>query len=279
MSLKILVGNEPYLKQQFVNSFSEEFNIERTNQFLMDDHLKLKQMSFFGSTVLIVSGKLSKESEVFMASVLDEIISHENTLIYVPEEVDRRKNIFKLDEYIMSFTKLKNNDLREFLKTEAIANNVTVNMETLEFLIEYSEYEEVDSVTLFDLVGFIRGCSGTCLTDDYIKSVVCRPEKDNAFKVIELMSQPAELSEYLNRLAIHPQAMIGALVYGLRIMAKLKISQDFGLGSYQMNQYLPLSKRYTLCTIVDKLEALSTLRTSFAPKEAQKSLIYAILSA
>lgn len=277
MSLKILVGSEPYLKDQFILEHAGEDTIERTHQFLQDEFMKLKQVSFFGGTTLVVSGNLNKESEAYLQSVLELVEVASNKLIFMPEDYDKRKKIFKLEHAIVKCDKLTKTACIALLTKEAELNYAKASGAVLEYLVDYSEYLESDSISLYDLLGVVRGCEGSTLTTEHIDAVFCRPDKDNAFKMIELMNQKAALADYIQRLSVHPQAMIGALTYALRIMAKLKISTDIGISSYQMGQYLPLAERYTLKNLVDKLEALAALKHSYAPKEAQKSLIFSIL--
>lgn len=276
MKIEILTGNEPYLIDKHIQTVTEGYEILRSNTFSFEEISYLRQISLFGRYAVVVTGALNKESEELLESFIKGNHDFDSMLLYVPGYEDKRKKLFKLD-IVNNVKKPTANMLKEFLADRMEENNVPYNFETLNFLIEYSEYLDDDKVSLYDLLGVIKATTGTAITKQHIERTFARSAKEDAFKLISLLRQKDELIMYMNRLSTSPYAIIGALIYSFRIMAKLKLSKDIGIGSYQMAQYEKHVDLWGLEQLVEKIKLLNALKENHEPAMVMKGMILATL--
>lgn len=277
MIKEIILGDDAYLVDERVKLLTKDFNVVRTSSFTEAEISSLRQQSLFGNTAVLVSGKLDKASEDLLESFFEQEQNLQSALIYIPGYEDRRKKLFK-SRFVNKIEKLKNVELLKFLKKVAEENNIRKDDDMLGFLIEYSEYEKEPLISLYDLIGVIKSSAGSALTTTYIIKSVIRSEKEDAFKLIQFIGNKEALMNYMGRLSTNPYQIIGALLYAFRIMAKLKLSNDIGITSYQMNQYHLVKDKWTLNELVDKMKVLSNLAEQHESKEVMKALVlYALV--
>ena len=276
MKIEILTGSEPYLIDKHVQTVTEGYEVLRSNTFSYEEISYLRQISIFGRHAVVVLGTLNKESEELLEAFIKCAPDHESMLLYIPGYEDKRKNLFKLD-IVNNFKKPSADVLKDLLVACMKENNVPYDRETLDFLIEYSEYLDDDKVSLYDLIGVIKATTGTAITKHHIERTFTRSAKEDVFKLISLLGQKEELIMYMNRLTTSPYAIIGALMYSFRIMAKLKISRDIGIGSYQMAQYEKYVNLWSFEQLVEKMKLLNDLKEKHEPTLVMKGMILAAL--
>lgn len=276
MIKEIVISEDVYLADQRVAQLTKDFDVVKTSSFTEAEITILRQQSLFGKTAVVVSGKLDKSEEELLEIFLDEDHSLNSALIYLPGYEDRRKKIFK-SKLIVKCEKIKGDDLLNFLVHTGKDNSVPVDTEIIRYLIEYSEYESEPKISLYDLIGVIKTSAGTALTKEHIEKNLIRSEKEDAFKLIQLIGDSEGLIEYMGRLTANPHMIIGALLYAFRIMAKLKLSSDIGITSYQMNQYMLVKDRLSLEQIVDRMKLLSRLKEQHESKEVMRAFILSVL--
>lgn len=276
MTIEIIVGNEPYLIDKRVKELAIGYEVVKSYCFSEEEVTALKQKSLFGDSAVIIYGKIDKDSENLFERYIESESSLDSVLVYVPGYEDKRKRIFK-SKFVNQINKPEKVVLLNILSNAMEENNIPYDKKILDYLVDYSEYYDENSVTLYDLLGVIRASSGTALTKEHIERNVIRSEKDNAFKLISLVGKKEELIAYMGRLSTNPYAIIGALLYSFRIMAKLKISDNIGINSYQLNQYSEIKNRWSLDEIITKMKLLNELKVNHESKEVMKSLILSIL--
>lgn len=277
MKYQILTGNEPYLLNQYIAKETKNHTVVRSNVFTSEEIVLVRQLSIFGANAIVIEGDLSKEQEAELYSMIDGNVDINGLLFYVPTKVDARKKIFKLQQCIVKFTKPSVEEVFKILIEECNANMVPYKTETLQYMLDYSEYFEEDSISLYDLIGVIRSTSGNEVNKEHINNSIQRSSKDNAFELIKLISKRDELIDYMNRLSSNPYQVIGALNYAFRLMAKLKLSENIGISNYQKKQYRELSERWEYSEIVSKLKMFNSLRQTHETKEVARALILTTL--
>jgi len=276
MIKEIIISDDVYLADQRVAQLTEGYDLVRTSSFTEAEITILRQQSLFGKTAVVVSGKLDKSEEELLQRFLDEDHRLTSALIYLPGYEDYRKKIFK-SNHTLKCEKLKGSELLNFLVQIGKDNFVPVDTEILRYLIEYSEYESDPKISLYDLIGVIRSSTGSVLTKEHIEKNLIRSDKEDAFKLIQLIGDNDGLVEYMDRLNANPHMIIGALLYAFRIMAKLKISSDIGINSYQMNQYMLIKDKWSLEQIVEKMKLLNMLKEQHESNDVMRALILSVL--
>lgn len=277
MNFRIIVGNEPYMIDKYIKENTSGYTVNRVDCFSSNEVMLLRQLSIFGNNAVVIENDLPKEQEKELVSMIKGKVEVPGILIYVPKKVDRKKTIFKLTENIITIKKPKVEDIFLTLIEACDTNNVPYKAETLQYLLDYSEYLTEDSISLYDLTGAIRSTSGNEITKEHIELSIQRSSKDNAFDLINLIPKREELIEYMNRLSSNPYQIIGALNYAFRIMAKLKLSQNIGVNSYQKKNFQKLAERWEYKQIVTKLKMFNTLKETHETKEVARALILATL--
>ena len=277
MSYRILIGNEPYLINKYIKEQTHGYIIHSSDSFTSKEEMLVKQSTLFGNNAVVIEGNLSKEQEKELMKVIKDDIEVPGILYYVPAKEDTRKSIFKMKQSIIKIGKPDIEEVFNILISTCTMNSVKYTAENLQYLLDYSEYFQDDAISLYDLIGVIRSTSGNEITQEHIRNTVQRSAKDDAFGLIRLIGKNEELIEYMNRLSTNPYQLIGALTYGFRIMAKLKISSDIGVTPYIKNTYRPLSEEFEYKQIVQKLKELILLKEQHHSKDVAKSLILATL--
>ena len=276
MIKKIIVSEDVYLADQRVAQLTEGYDLVRTSSFTEAEITILRQQSLFGKTAVVVSGKLDKSEEELLEKFLDEDHRLTSVLIYLPGYEDHRKKIFR-SKHTLKYEKLKGSELLNFLVQIGKDNFVPADTEIIRFLIEYSEYESEAKISLYDLIGVIRSSTGSVLTKEHNKKNLVRSDKEDAFKLIQLIGDNEGLVNYMGRLNANPHMIIGALLYAFRIMAKLIISSDIGITSYQMNQYMLVKDKWSLEQIVEKMKLLNMLKEQHESNDVMRALILSVL--
>ncbi len=276
MKLEIVIGNEPYLIDEYVKNQINGYEVNRVSSFTEEELLLVRQKTIFGKNAVIITENVDKEQESRIEKLINQDPDYPGILLYVPRVVDKRKKLFK-SKAVIKINKPSLNEAMTVLSNVAFENQVDYEKEVIEFLIDYSEYSTEDAMSLYDLIGVIRAVSGGELTEEHIKSNLQRTDKEDAFKLITLIGKKDQLVEYMSRLKTNPYMMIGALLYAFRIMAKLKLSNDIGVSQYVKSQYTHLSENWTLSELFSKMKALNEIKTGHESTEVMKSLIIMVL--
>ncbi len=277
MNFRIIVGNEPYLINKYIDEQTSGYTVNRVDSFSSNEVILLRQLSIFGNNAVVIENDLPKEQEKDLVDMIKANVDIPGILFYVPRKVDKKRRVFKLTDNIVSIKKPEVLEVFETLIEACQTNDVAYKVENLQYLLDYSEYLEEDSISLYDLIGVIRSTSGNEITKEHINISVQRSTKDNAFELINLIPKREELIEYMNRLSSNPYQIIGALSYAFRIMAKLKLSQNIGISDYQKRIYSPLAERWDYKQIVAKLKMLNSLKEIHETKDVARALILATL--
>lgn len=276
MIKEIIISEDQYLADQRAKVLTNDYDIVRATSFTENEISILRQRSMFGRTAVILNGKLEKSDEEMLEMFLSKEHDLSSALIYSPGYDDRRKKIFK-SEHVVRLEKPKGPELFSLLVQISTDNNVKVDEEVIDYLIDYSEYESDSKISLYDLMGAIKASAGTPLTKEHIEKNLVRSEKDDAFKLIQLIGDTNGLTEYMSRLTANPHMIIGSLLYAFRIMAKLKISNDIGISSFQTSQYLLIKDRWSLEEIISKMKLLTQLKGEHEGSGVMRALILSIL--
>jgi hypothetical protein len=273
MKYRIVVGNEPYLIDQYIAKEVKNYTVKYSDVFTSEEILLLRQLSIFDKNAVVVGKNLCKEQEADLLSMIKENFDISGLLFYVPEKLDARKKIFKLQNHLIRFDKPSIEEVFSILIEACDENDVPYKATTLQYLIDYSEYYEEDKISLYELLNVIRTTAGNEITEEHINKTMQRCAKDNAFELIKLIADRDKLIEYMNRLTINSYQIIGALNYSFRIMAKLKLSDNININSYVKRQYMELSERWEYNEIVDKLKQFYNLKQAHETNDVAKALI------
>jgi len=277
MNFEILIGNDVYYVDDYLRDFAVGDNVLVADKFTGEELAFLSQTSFFcDEKLLVLKGKLDAKPVQKLLKAVDDDVT--GTIYYVPGYFDKREKLFKLNQYFRTFNKLDHESLVEAIVLDARTENVSVTDEAIAFLIDYSEYLFEDAISYYDILNCIRAVTGSELTVESIMKNFIRSEKDDAFKLLSLLDERKALTEYMNRLKSNPHNMIGALLYGLRVMTKLKYQdQDLGANHYHISNYKYLSNKFPPRTLVTAMGKLNEIRNLKESKEVLVSLILSVL--
>ena len=275
MKNKLLIGAEKYLLDGYLEDIKKNSFAETLYEFSSDDEVKLSQKSFFGEVTLIVRGDLNKADEERLLKNMS--VDCVNTLIWVPDKVPKKKIREQL-ENVISFDKLQLPQLEAAVREICEDNGVQISKEDIRFLIDYSEYSTEESVTMHNLVNFIKIVSGQTVSRKTIQDFYFRNSKEDAFKILSFVGNETALCDYISRLSVDAGQLINSILYILKIVAKLKISDDIGLEQWAIARYQHFKEKLDYTSLVEMIRLLDDLREQRVSEDIAKAMIIEIFS-
>lgn len=252
MEMMFVRGSEDYLADRIMTAaVPEGWRVERVQELTADSIGRLSDESllFEGNILIWETPLLGAEEEAF--SLLKENTDSDGRLIIRARSVRGNTKFLRWlteNAETVNCEPLSERDFMDFLNSENVRRGGILTRDQLRHFAERTRYG-TPGIDLYMVDGWLSELellarTGEPVTDADIDEAVQAGEAGTAFELIGLLSRGRYAELFDKAAAVKEDAImvLGALLYSMRILSKLKVAkaQEIGITGFQAGNVKPL---------------------------------------